>query len=384
MKVVIIGNGIAGVTVAETIRAADKHCEIIMVSDERYPFYSRPRLIELLAGKASVEQITIHAQNWYDRNDIRLELSSRVTALAGASRKVIDTSGKEFAYDKLVIAAGASCLVPPVQGIAADTVLTLRTIDDAEKIKEMALSGKKAVVVGGGLLGMEIANSLLMRGVKVQVLEIFDRLLPRQLDCQSAVIIQKIFEKKGMTFLIGRTILSVERNKSGLRIACSDGKETDADFMVVSAGIQPNCSVIDGTSIERNRGIVVDDCMRTTVQDIYACGDVAEHQGVLYGLWQPCREQGIACGSHILGKENSYKGTMSSVRLKVAGVELASIGEIESKAGVQEIVTKDENAGFYKKLYVRNQSLIGAILIGNVKEAGKLQRTIKNGESIDY
>ena len=181
-----------------------------------------------------------------------------------------------------------------------------------------------------------------------------------------------------MTFLIGRTIQSVERNKGGLRITCSDGKETCADFIVVSAGIQPNISMIDGTSIKRNRGIVVDDCMRTTVQDIYACGDVAEYQGVIYGLWQPCREQGITCGSHILGKEVSYKGTVSSIRLKVAGLELASIGEIESRNSVREITEKDKNAGYYRKIFVKDNKLVGAVLIGDVKEAVKLQQTIKD------
>ncbi|MGA2506249.1 MAG: FAD-dependent oxidoreductase [Chitinispirillaceae bacterium] len=382
MRVVIIGNGIAGVSAAETIRAADKNSEIVMVSDERYPFYARPRLIDLLSGKASIEQIIIHAQNWYDKNTIRLELSSSVTAIEIASRKVIAASGKEFSYDKLIVAAGASCLMPPVLEIGADTILTLRTINDAEKIKGVALKGGKAVVVGGGLLGIEVANSLLMLGVKVQVLEVFDRLLPRQLDDESSVIIQKVFEKKGMTFLIGRTIRSVERKNGGLRITCSDGKETTADFMVVSAGIQPNLSVIAGTCIKRNRGIVVDDCMRTTVQDIYACGDVAEHQRVINGLWQPCREQGITCGSHILGREVSYKGTVSSIRLKVAGLELASIGEIESRNGIREVVEKDQDAGFFKKYFIRDKKLVGAVLIGNVKEAITLQRMIINEEEL--
>lgn len=382
MKVVIIGNGIAGVSTAETIRAADKNCAVTIISDEKYPFYSRPRLIEFLSKRATVEQIIIHALGWYAKDNFRLVLSSRVTALDIASRKVFDTSGKEFVYDKLVVAAGASCLVPPVPGIDADTILTLRTIGDAEKIKIMASKKKEAMVVGGGLLGIEVANSLLMLGVKVQVLEVSDRLLPRQLDGESSMIIQKFFEKKGLAFLIGRTIQSVERNKGGLRITCSNGKETSADFMVVSAGIQPNLTVTHGTSIERNRGILVDDCMRTTVQDIYACGDVAEHRGMLSGLWQPCREQGMTCGSHILGKEVSYKGTVSSVRLKVAGIELASIGEVESKKGVREITEKDEPAGIFRKLFVKDNKITGAVLIGNVREATKLQQMIKNREEV--
>jgi nitrite reductase (NADH) large subunit len=382
MKVVIIGNGIAGVSAAETISAADKNCAITIISDEKYPIYSRPRLIEFLSSKATIEQITIHARNWYARNNLRLLLSSRVTDLDVESKKVGDNSGKIFAYDKLVIAAGASCLVPQVPGINAENVLTLRTIEDAEKIRALASYGKKAAVIGGGLLGIEAAASLQSLGILVTVIEVFDRLLPRQLDGESSGIIQKLLEKKGMAFQIGRTIRSVERYNGGLRIICSDGKETAADFMVISAGIQPNLSVTHGTSIERNRGIVVDDCMRTTVQDIYACGDVAEHQGMLSGLWQPCREQGMTCGSHILGGKVSYKGTVNSVRLKVAGLELASIGEVESKEGVREITEKDEPAGNFRKLFVKDNKITGAVLIGNVREATKLQQMIKNREEV--
>jgi nitrite reductase (NADH) large subunit len=379
MRVVVIGNGIAGVSAAETIRAADKNCAITIVSDEHYPFYSRPRVIEFLSGRTAIEQIIIHDQGWYDRNAVELVLSSRVTALDSAAMKVRDASGREFAYDKLIIAAGASCLVPPLAGTDAGNILTLRTIDDAEKIKGIAAKSREAVVVGGGLLGLEVANSLLMLGVRVQVLEVFDRLLPRQLDGESSAIVRKLLEKKEMTFHIGLTIQSVERNRGSLRIACVDGREIPADFIVVSAGIQPNLPIIDGSPVEWDRGITVDDCMRTNVPDIYACGDAAEHRGIIYGLWQPAREQGIVCGSHIVGKDARYSGTMNSLRLKVAGIELASIGEIESKEGVDSITEKDENAGSFKKTFLRGRSIIGAILIGNVREAVKLQQMIKTG-----
>ena len=382
MNVVIIGNGVAGVSAAETIRAADKNCEITVLSEEKYPFYSRPRLIEFLSGKATVEQIVIHTRDWYAVNNIRLALSSPITSLDSASRKIFGASGKEYVYDKLVIATGASCLLPQISGIEAENICTLRSITDAERIKKIAGKGKKAVVVGGGLQGIEVASGLLTLGVRVLVLEVFDRLLPRQLDGESSAVIQKLFEKKGMAFFVGRTIQSIQQDTSSLRIIFSDGKETDTDFMVVSAGIRPDLSVIHGSTIKRNRGIVVDDCMRTTMHDIYACGDVAEHRGIIYGLWQPAREQGIVCGSQILGRDVRYSGSIISTRLKVAGVELASIGEIEYKEEVRSITEKDENAGFLKKLFVRDNKLIGAVLIGNIKEALKLQQMIRNNEKV--
>lgn len=381
MNVIIIGNGVAGVSAAETIRAADKNCGIMILSDEAYPFYSRPQLIGFLSGTTSVESITVHAQAWYDRNFITFKTSTRVAGIDTKNKKITGDGGMETAYDKLIIASGASGLLPPVHGISAGNVTVLRTIDDARKIKEFASRGKCAVVIGGGLLGIEAANSLRMLGIQVKVLEIYPRLLPRQLDDESSAVFQRMLEEKGLAFITGTTIRTIERDMTGgLRIALSDGKENAADFAVVSVGIAPRISLCEGTEIRCNRGIVVDDFMRTTVQDIYACGDAAEHRGVIYGLWSPAREQGIACGAHILGKEARYNGTINSVRLRVAGIELASIGDVGAKEGVATIIDKDEPAGYFKKIFLRGRQTTGAILIGNTREASKLQQKIKNGE----
>jgi nitrite reductase (NADH) large subunit len=380
MKIVIIGNGVAGVSVAETIRSGDKNCEIAVITDEKYPFYSRPRLIEFLANKSSIEQITIHAQGWYEKNAVQLERATRISCIDLAEKKLQSDNGKTFTYDKLVIAAGATSLVPPIPGIGSENVVTLRTIEDAERIKVLALKGKKAVVIGGGLLGIELAVSLQTLGMAVTIIELFDRLLPRQLDTESSEIIQRFLEQKGMAFLVGRKIGSIERTAGNVRVLCCDGKEAAADFVVLSTGIRPDCSLTEGTVIARNRGIVVDDCMRTAAPDVYACGDVAEHNGMLYGLWQPAREQGIVCGSHILGREAVYKGTVNSARLKVAGIELASIGDIEGGKETRTRTEKDDSAGTYKKLFVKDNRLVGAILIGNARESVKLQQMIRNRE----
>jgi nitrite reductase (NADH) large subunit len=382
MNIVIIGNGIAGVSVAETIRASDKSSGITIITDEKYPFYSRPRLIEFLAGKATIGQITIHDVNWYEKNAIDLKLSQKVTAIDTAGKKVSTVGGTEFAYDKLVIAAGASCQVPAVPGFDNSTAVTLRTVDDAEKIRARAVPGKTAVMIGGGLLGIEIAASLQTCGMKVTVVEVFDRLLPRQLDHESSAVIQRLLEQKGMAILVGKKVRSVRQENGGSLIVFGDGKEIVADLVAVSTGIRPNCSLAMNTAINTCRGIVVDDYMRTTAADVYACGDVAEHKGIIYGLWQPAREQGMVCGSHILGKEAVYKGTVSSARLKVAGIDLASIGNIGACAGTKSTTEKDEKAGTYKKLFVKDNRLVGAVLIGNVKDAARLQLAIKNNEEL--
>lgn len=380
MNILIIGNGVAGVSAAEAIRAADKGCGITMVSDEPYPFYARPRLIELLAGRASIEQITLHAQAWYKKNSIMLSASTRIARMDTEAKRIFSAEGSAFSYDKLVIASGASCILPQVPGMSGDRIATLRTIDDALRIRALAAKGRTAVVIGGGLLGIEAANSLLSRGLQVRVMEVCGRLLPRQLDRESSAVLQKLLEEKGLTFSIGRLIRRIDHDAgSGLRIVCDDGKETAADFALVSAGISPNLSFCEGTPLKRDRGIVTNDLLRTSVPDVYACGDAAEHRGKVYGLWQPAREQGIACGSHIAGKETPYAGTLSSVRLKVAGIELASIGDI-AREGDRAVTENNGPSGAFRKLFLRGDRIVGAVLIGNAGEAVKLQQMIRTGE----
>lgn len=379
MRILIIGNGVAGVTAAETILAADKSSDITIISNEPHAFYSRPRLIEFLAGKSTLEQITIHARDWYAKNTIELIDSVTIVRVDTGSKFLMDDDGRKYSYDKLVVASGAASLLPPVQGADLENIYTLRTVQDAENIKIVAREKKNAVVIGGGLLGIEVANSLLTLGIEVRVIELFDRLLPRQLDHEGSALVQRLLERKGLSFRTGKQTQSIEKRNENLNVQLEDGASFIADFIVFSAGVKPDFQCVKETSIQRNKGVIVDDFMRTNVPDVYACGDVAEYNGKLYGLWQPAREQGIACGNHIVGKEMPFKATVPSTRLKVAGIEFASIGEIETKVGMESVVEKDENAGVYKKLLLRDKKLVGAILIGNVKEAVKLQETIKSG-----
>jgi nitrite reductase (NADH) large subunit len=381
MKIAIIGNGVAGVTVAETIRAKDKNCELSIFSNEPYHFYSRPRLIELLSGKASVEQITIHGAAWYERNNIGLALATEISAIDTGARRLRDRVGKEYRYDTLIIAAGAFSSVPSGWNEGHDNVFALRTIADALMIRQAAASRRKAAVIGGGLLGLEVAGSLLSIGVAVTVIEVVDRLLPRQLDGQGSEVLRTILERKGYTFLTGKRIETIERKNGSLAINLSGGTPVETDMIVVSAGIRPNLDIIQGTGIAHRRGILVDPFMRTNVPGVYACGDVAEFNGAMYGLWQAGREQGSVCGSHIAGGDSEYAGFVASTRLKVAGLELASIGDIGCGEGVTETAERDDAVPLYKKLFWKGGKLCGAILVGNVKEAAVLQQLIKHGEA---
>jgi len=192
-------------------------------------------------------------------------------------------------------------------------------------------------------------------------------------------MVQRLLEKKGLTFTVGKQTRSIEQNNGLLKVVLNNGESSIAGFVLFSAGVRPDLQCIRQTSITKNRGIVVDEFMQTNVPNIYACGDVAEFDGILSGLWQSSREQAITCGNHIIGKDLPYKASVPSTRLKVAGIDFASVGEIEITDGVEAALEKNEELGLYKKLFTRDKKLVGAILIGNVKEAGKLQQIIKAG-----
>jgi nitrite reductase (NADH) large subunit len=367
------------VTVAETVRKEDKESAITIISDESYPFYSRPRLIEVLSGKTPANQVVIHDAGWYEKNSIELRLANRVAGIDSAAKAVIDQSGGSVSYDTLVIAAGAACRVPTVPGLDGEKVFTLRTIADAEKLRGVAEAGKKAIIIGGGLTGIESAFVLIALGIEVTVVEVFDRLLPHQLDREGSAVLRALLEAKGIAFVTGVRVKSVSRVAESVEISAGD-TTLSADFVVVAAGIRPHISIVKDTGIACNRAVVVDACMRTSLPGVYACGDGAECNGTIYGLWQPAREQGIVCGNRILGHESVFAGSIPSARLKAAGIEFSSVGSIVAGDGVVQVKDKDEASGQYRKLFIKDRRLVGAILIGNVKETTALQNMIRTGE----
>ncbi|HRQ45104.1 MAG TPA: FAD-dependent oxidoreductase [Candidatus Goldiibacteriota bacterium] len=377
MRVVIIGNGAAGATAAEEIRKADGSCEITVISDESYPYYSRPRVIEFLTGKVAEEKIFIKKSDWYAENKIELLLSTVVEKI-DTQAKQVKAGGVLINYDKLIIAAGASSFAPPFPGSKDKGVFTLRTIDDAKNIMQYAHGRKKAVVIGGGLLGIEAANSLKEHGLKVIIVEVFDRLLPRQLDAQAAGILQKKLEEMGLSFILSKQTAAIEENSGKKTVKFSDDTSEETDMVLLSAGIRSNLKIAENTGIDKMLGIKIDGFGRTNIDSVYACGDIAEFNGRVYGIWPAAREQAIAAAAHITGKEGEYKGTVMSVKLKVAGIELASMGDISGEGTEAEVKQENEN---FKKIFIRNNKVAGAILIGNTKDYVKIQKMIKEGSN---
>jgi nitrite reductase (NADH) large subunit len=380
MKIIIIGNGIAGVSAVEAIRSRDKNAEIVIYSDEKYYHYSRPRIIEYLSGRVDADRITIRKENFYKQNNVKLNLNVNVIKINPRDKKIMLFDGKEEEFDKLIIAAGARSFLPPVLGADTEGVFTLRTIDDADRIISYTKGKKKTVVIGGGLLGIESAMSLKELGPDVTIVEASDRLLPKQLDRDGADVLQKMLEEKGLNFLLSKQTLSIVKDDGLLKINFKDGTLLKSDVILFSTGIRSNLKIIENSGIESDKGIKVNDFLQTNVADVYAAGDVAEHRGVVYGIWPAAKEQGTAAGLNAIGEKTEYRGSVQSTKLKVAGIELASIGNVEHGEGV-EIRTKHEG-GIFKRAFLKDKKLTGAILIGNTSQYQKLQDVIKAGKDV--
>ncbi|MCX7698107.1 MAG: FAD-dependent oxidoreductase [Candidatus Goldbacteria bacterium] len=380
MKIIIIGNGVAGISSAEAIRSKDKNSEIVIYSDEKYLHYSRPRVIEYLSGKVEVSRIIIRKEEFYKQNNITLLLNTKVVKIDPQNKKIILSNGKEDNFDKLIIAAGAYSFLPPIPGADITGVFTLRTIDDADKIISYSRNKKTAAVIGGGLLGIEAAMSLKVLGLDVTIIEVFDRLLPRQLDKDAAIILQSMLEAKGLKFLLPKQTTTIEKINNNLKINFKDNTCLESDVILFSAGIRCNLKILEGSNIEADKGIKVNDYLQTNFQDIYAAGDIAEYKGIVYGIWPAAKEQGSIAGLNAIGEKIEYKGSIISTKLKVVGIELASIGSIEHGEGI-EIQTKQDKEVF-KRLFIKDNKLIGAILLGDTSQYQKLQDIMKTNQDI--
>ena len=309
---VIIGNGVAGATAAEKIRANDPQGKITIYSKEPEPFYYRVRLPEAVAGLVGLDRMTIHDQKWHDNKNIDLLLGEKAVEVDPDNRTVLGEKGSKRRYDALLLAAGARCFIPPVNGADKKGVFSLRTWADAVQISARAEQSGSAVLVGGGLLGLEAAYGLTRRGVSVSVVEFFDRLLPRQLCARSAAKLQKHLEKMGFTFYLGARAKQILGEEEAAGLALEDGQEIPGGLVLFSAGIRPNLDLARDMGLEMDKGIKVDDRLMTSREGVWAAGDLIEHRGGMYGLWIPAKEQGEAAGINMAGGSVLYEGTIIS------------------------------------------------------------------------
>jgi nitrite reductase (NADH) large subunit len=382
MTYLIIGNGVAGNAAAETIRKHDPEGRIIIFSRESQPFYYVPALPEYLAGEKPADRVIIHPRPWYEQNRIELHLDTQVTKIDPA-RKIAETGrGESFSYDKLLLATGGNSFVPPIKGADAPGVFTLRTLTDADRIKSWAATAKTAVLIGGGLLGLEAGNGLRKLGLAIMVVEFFPRLLPRQMDVPGAALLQRQMEEMGFTFRLGAKTQEIAAGPDGLQVSLESGEKLKGDLVLISAGVRPDLSLAQALGLDIDKGVKVDDTMKTSRDDIYAAGDLIEHRGRFYGIWPAAKEQGEVAGAVMAGQTATYQGTLPSNVLKVVGIDLVAAGDIDADGKLKAIVHTDSAKKTYRKLVIQDNMLVGAILLGDIRGSAEIQAAIKKKQDV--
>jgi nitrite reductase (NADH) large subunit len=387
VKILIVGNGLAGTLAAKTLRELDPAAEIEILGEERFPYYPRPNLIEYLAGRLPYDRLFAFPDGWAERQSIQLRLGEKVVRILPADRKVETAAGAARSYDLLLLATGARAALPPIPGIDRRGVFVIRTLDDAHSLMEHLVRHKRVTILGGGLLGLEIARALRSREAEVDVIEFFDRLLPRQLDPDAAAILRSQIEAGGVTVRLGQVTKEIVGDPAVRGLRFESGDALAADTVVVAAGIRPEAGPAREAGLSVGRGLVIDDLMRTSAPGIFAAGDVVEHRGRIHGIIPAAFEQARAAALNMLGQDRAYGGTVASNTLKVAGLYVTSAGEIDAAGdqGYESLVRSDPAAGLYKKIVLQDGRLVGAIWMGTKKGASEIGRLValrKNVEAV--
>jgi len=377
-KLVVIGNGIAGISTVEQILKLSGAFDITVIGQEPHPNYNRIMLSYVLEGSKTLDDIVLNDWKWYEDNGITLHTGTSVQRIDETAKVVMTDNGMAVPYDQVIIATGSKPFILPVPGSDKEGVIGFRNIADCTRMLQAAKTYRKAAVIGGGLLGLEAAKGLMSLGMDVTVVHLMNDLMESQLDSVAAHMLQDELERQGIRFLLGKQTVEVlgDARVTGLRF--KDGDELDADLVVMAVGIRANAEVAQASGIEVRRGIVVDDYLRTSMQDVYAVGECCEHRGVCYGLVAPLFEQGQVLAKRLCGVDTPpYEGSIVSTKLKVSGVDVFSAGEFIEQPEHDVVLAKDDWKKTYKKILLRDGRIVGAILFGDVSESANLQSLIR-------
>ncbi len=390
LKLVLVGNGMAGVrTLEEMLKISPDLYEITVFGAEPHANYNRILLSPVLAGEMTLKEIMLNDLDWYAANNITLHLDKKIVRIDRVARKVIAADGTEADYDRLLLATGSNPFILPIPGVKLDGVITYRDIHDTNAMIDAASRYKHAVVIGGGLLGLEAANGLKLRGMNVTVVHLMEWLMERQLDRTAAGMLQQSLTAKGLQFMLKTQTAEIvgdrDEGKSG-HVKCvrfKDGSELAADLVVMAVGIRPNTDLAEAAGLYCNRGIVVSDTMQTYDPRIYAVGECVAHRGIAYGLVAPLFEMGKVCANHLanfgIGR---YQGSVISTKLKVTGIDLFSAGDFAGGAGTEEIVLHDSVGGVYKRLVLRDNRVIGSVLYGDTVDGAYYFQLLRDRQDI--
>ena len=407
-RLVVIGNGIAGIATVDEVLRFDPDMQISIFGKEPHLGYNRVLLSEVLAGKMGMDSIYLKNRDWYDKNNIDLHLGVKVIGIDTLNKKITAEDGSTINYDSLLVATGSSSYIPPIKGVEKEGVFPFRNIEDTEGILngardsiydgkviasvvydpegilEKVKMSKRALVIGGGLLGLEAARALSLHGVEVTIAHIMERLMEQYLDETASGMLKDEMERMGIRVLLNCEAVEILGYPRVRGVSFRDGGIYDTDLVVIAAGIRPNLGLAVSSGIMVDRGILVDDHMETSVKDIYAIGECAEHRGRTYGLVAPIMEQAKVAAEAVCNRDGAiYEGSIPASVLKVMGINLMSIGEFSGQPGdLEEIVYKDLSASIYRKILVKENRVAGAILLGDVNDGPRILRLIKEGIDI--
>jgi len=383
-RLVMIGNGMAGVrTLEELLKLAPDSYDTTVFGAEPYGNYNRIMLSPLLAKEKVLSEIMLNDFDWYQENNITLHAGKQIKQIDRVRRCVIAEDGTEAPYDRLLIATGSDPFLIPVPGADLPGVITFRDIADVNAMLEASRKYKHAVVIGGGLLGLEAANGLMKHGMKVTVVHLLDSLMERQLDKPASALLKKHLEQSGMNFAMEAQTAAIIGDTHVSAVKFADGSEVPADLVVMAVGIRPNIKLAQEAGIYCERGIVVNDTMQTFDPTIYAIGECVQHRNNCYGLVAPLFEQAKVCANHLAQIGTSrYVGSVTSTKLKVTGIDLFSAGDYNEADGDEAIVLQDNASGTYKKLVIRDNKIKGAVLFGDTMDGSWYFSLMREGTNI--
>lgn len=385
LKLVMVGNGMAGVrTLEELLKLAPDVYDITAFGAENCANYNRILLSPVLAGEQTIQDIMLNDVDWYRQHGITLHLGRAVTRIDRKRRRVETADGLTADYDRLLLATGSNPFMLPVPGHDLRGVISYRDIQDTQAMIDAAAVKRQAVVIGGGLLGLEAAHGLKRRGMEVTVVHLPPTLMERQLDAAAGQLLQQTLQARGLKFRLGANTSELLGDDSGQvrAVRFADGSELPAQLVVMAVGIRPNTALAEACGLHCNRGIVVSDTMQTYDPRIYAVGECVNHRGTAYGLVAPLFEMAKVCANHLAGHGiGSYRGSVTSTKLKVTGIELFSAGDFMGDAHSEDIVLSGPN-GIYKRLVIRGDKLVGACLVGDTVDGNWYFRLIREASNI--
>ncbi len=379
----MIGNGMAGVACLENILKLPNDLDITVFGDETYPNYNRIMLSSVLAGEREADNLTINGIDWYQKNRIGLRLGVRITAIDRKKRIIRGDDGSVTEYDKLIIATGSSPVIPAIEGIGKSNVFTFRTLDDTRGMIAAAREGARAVVIGGGILGLEAARGLQLRGCEVTVVQLKDSLMNRQLDATASGHLRDKIEQLGIQVLAGRTAAAIQGDNTATALTFTNGEVIPADIIIIAAGIQPNAWLGRDAGLACNRGIIVNGHMQTSDPRIYALGECTEFNGETWGLIAPLHEQGRVLAAVITGHPTEpFQSSAAAAKLKITGLDVFSAGEYLESEGTGVVKYEDAPLGIYKKLLIRNNRLVGVVLVGDDSDSSRYMNWFRNNTDL--